>query len=153
MFPQKYNDLINKYSQMYNVHKSIIASVINIESSYRKDCVSKAGAVGLMQILPSTAHDMASRLDMQIEDEDLFDEETNIKIGTFYLSYLLDIFDNNITNALSAYNWGMNNVKDWILNGNHDNGTINNIPVEETRNYLKKFNTSYFVYKNIYKMS
>ena len=152
-FPRKYDDLINKYSRIYNVESAIVASVINIESSYRKNCVSNAGAIGLMQLLPSTAHDMASRLDVNIENEDLYNEEINIKLGVFYLSYLFDMFDGNLINTLAAYNWGMNNVKEWINRGNCDNGTIINIPVEETRNYLKKFNSNYFIYKNIYKLS
>ena len=130
----------------------MVASVINIESSYRKDSVSNAGAIGLMQLLPSTAFDMAARLDMELTEEDLFNEEINIKIGCFYLSYLLEMFDNNITNTLCAYNWGLNNVKNWIIDGNVDeSGTIINIPVKETKDYIGKFAVNKFVYKNIYK--
>ena len=153
MFPRKYNDLIDKYSQEYNLDKYLIASVINIESGYDANCVSKAGAIGLMQILPSTAFDIADRIGIEIEENDLFNEEINIQLGSFYLRYLLDLFDGNINNTLSAYNWGLSNVKNWINDGNIDEtGTITNIPVRETSNYLKKFKANKFVYKNIYLM-
>ena len=153
MFPRKYNDLIDKYSQEYNLDKYLIASVINIESGYDSNSVSKAGAIGLMQILPSTAFDIADRIGIEIEENDLFNEEINIQLGSFYLRYLLDLFDGNINNTLSAYNWGLSNVKNWINDGNIDEtGTITNIPVRETSNYLKKFKANKFVYKNIYLM-
>ena len=153
MFPRKYNDLIDKYANEYNLDKYLIASVINIESGYDSNSVSKAGAMGLMQILPSTAFDIAGRIGIEIEKNDLFDEEINIQLGAFYLRYLLDLFDGNIDNTLSAYNWGLSNVKNWINEGNiDDTGTITNIPVSETSNYLKKFKANKFVYKNIYLM-
>lgn len=153
MFPRKYNDLIDKYANEYNLDKYLIASVINIESGYDSNSVSKAGAMGLMQILPSTAFDIAGRIGIEIEKNDLFDEEINIHLGAFYLRYLLDLFDGNIDNTLSAYNWGLSNVKNWINEGNiDDTGTITNIPVSETSNYLKKFKANKFVYKNIYLM-
>ena len=153
MFPRKYNDLIDKYANEYNLDKYLIASVINIESRYDTNSVSKAGAMGLMQILPSTAFDIAGRIGIEIEKNDLFNEEINIQLGAFYLRYLLDLFDGNIDNTLSAYNWGLSNVKNWINEGNiDDTGTITNIPVSETSNYLKKFKANKFVYKNIYLM-
>lgn len=153
MFPRKYNDLIEKYANEYNLDKYLIASVINIESGYDTNSVSKVGAMGLMQILPSTAFDIAGRIGIEIEKNDLFDEEINIQLGAFYLRYLLDLFDGNIDNTLSAYNWGLSNVKNWINDGNiDDTGTITNIPVSETSNYLKKFKANKFVYKNIYLM-
>jgi soluble lytic murein transglycosylase len=151
-FPKKHGDLIETYSSKYGLNKSMVASVINIESGYDSSSVSDAGAMGLMQILPSTANDCASRLKMDIKEEDLYNPDINIEIGCFYLSYLLDMFDGNEVNALCAYNWGLGNVNNWIERGNVDeNGTITKIPVLETRNYVKKYKVSNFVYKNIYK--
>ena len=57
VFPKRHNDLIEKYSKEYNLSKSMIASIINIESGYDEGAVSDAGAIGLMQILPSTAEE------------------------------------------------------------------------------------------------
>ena len=152
LFPRKYLNIINVYAEKYSLSKSMIASVINIESGYDKDCVSNAGAIGLMQLLPSTAFDCANRLDMVITEKDLYNPEININLGCYYLSYLLDMFDGNLENSLSAYNWGLGNVKNWIALGNiDDNGTVTNIPVEETVGYIRKYNASYFVYENFYK--
>lgn len=153
LFPKRYADYISLYSDQYGVDRYIVASVINVESGYDSNAVSNAGAMGLMQILPTTAQDVADRLDITIEENDLFDVDTNIKIGCYYLSYLLKMFDGNIVNSLCAYNWGLNNVKNWINDGNIDeSGSITNIPVKETRDYIKKYNVSSFVYKNIYKV-
>lgn len=151
MFPKKYRQEIEEYSNHYSLPKSYVASVINIESGYDKNAVSSSGAVGLMQLLPSTAFDCANRLNIDIDEEQLYNSEVSIKLGCFYLRYLLDLFDGNWVNTLSAYNWGYGNVRDWISYGNVDNnGTITNIPVKETRDYLKKFKVSLLVYEKLY---
>ena len=149
-YPTKYKSIIDKYSVEYGVDNSLVASVINIESNYDKNSVSSVGAVGLMQLMPSTAYDVAKRLNLKIEYGDLFDENINIRLGTYYLRYLLDMFDGNEINALSAYNWGLSNVKMWMSYGNINKfGEIENLPVKETENYLKKYKISKFMYKNI----
>lgn len=151
LYPTKYKWEIKKYSQKYNIPPSMIASVIKVESNYDKNAVSSAGAMGLMQLLPTTAQEMASKMDINFESDDLFDVDTNINIGCYYLKYLLELFDGNIDNTLSAYNWGLNNVRTWILKGNADGyGTIINIPVVETENYLKKYRRANFMYSNIF---
>ena len=149
MFPKKYCDLIIKYSNEFNLDSYIVASVINIESGYDKDAISSMGAVGLMQLLPSTAEEIASKI--TIKDFDLTTPEDNIKMGCYYLSYLLKIFDNNLINSLCAYNWGLSNVKSWLDKGNYDAlGTITNIPVKETSDYVKNFKLNSYIYKKIY---
>ena len=151
-FPKKYSDLIESNSYKYKLPKYLVASVINIESGYDKNAKSSAGAMGLMQLLPSTAEEVAKKLDMNFEESDLYNEEVNIEFGCFYLNYLIDYYDGNIINALASYNWGMTNVNNWINKGNIDeNGTIINIPIHETNNYIKKFNMNKFIYKNIYR--
>ncbi len=106
-----------------------------------------------MQLLPSTAVDLANRLKMiDFEVADLFDPSVNIELGAFYLRYLLDMFDDNLTNALCAYNWGLNNVRNWIGLGNVDgSNTITNIPIKETSEYIIKFRLNKFVYKDLYR--
>ena len=105
-----------------------------------------------MQILPTTGIDCAKRINMEITADDLYDININIKIGCFYLKYLLDMFDGNITNTLCAYNWGLGNVKDWIDIGNvDDKGMITNIPVKETKDYIEKYKTNIWVYEKLYK--
>lgn len=150
-FPIKYKNEIKYYASKYDLTASMVASIIKIESNYDPNAQSSAGAMGLMQILPSTAMDMCERMNIDFKTEDLFDYQKNLDIGCYYLKYLLNVFDGNITNTLSAYNWGMTNVKTWILKGNSDGyGTINNIPVRETKNYLKKYNSAKYMYHNIF---
>lgn len=152
LFPKKYEDQITIYAKKYSLKKSMVASVINIESSYKKDSVSDVGAIGLMQLLPTTAFDCANRLGIEIDEDEIFEPEINIELGCYYLSYLLDLFDENIINALCAYNWGLGNVKDWIELGHvDDSGTITEIPVSETKNYIRKYKVNIFVYEELYK--
>ncbi len=152
LFPKKYKLEIEQFANKYELSSSLVASVINIESGYNEDAVSCAGAVGLMQLLPDTAYDCAKRMGMSITYEQLFDKRINIQLGCFYLRYLLELFDGNLINSLCAYNWGYGNVCNWIALGNIDgDGTITNIPVEETRNYLKKYKVCNWIYGKIYK--
>lgn len=150
-FPKKYMSTIEKYAIENNLPIYMVASVINIESGFNEMSLSHAGAMGLMQLKLSTASDMAKILGVKVDKVNIFDTELNIMLGTKYLAYLLEMFDGNETNALVAYNWGLQNVKDWIMDGNvTETGTITNIPVRETRNYLKKYRLNRFVYKNLY---
>ncbi|MBE5738224.1 MAG: lytic transglycosylase domain-containing protein [Clostridiales bacterium] len=152
LFPKKFVDEISKYSREFNLNDYMVASVINIESRYDSSAISSAGAMGLMQLKMTTALDMANILGIEIDEKLVYDVDINIRLGTKYLSYLLDMFDGNETNALASYNWGLQNVKDWMAEGNIDeSGTIINIPVKETNNYLKKYKVNRFVYKNIYR--
>ena len=151
-FPKKYKSEVMHNAKEYNLSPVLVASVINIESGYDESAISKAGAVGLMQLLPETAYDCADRLGMSVTYEELFDKSTNLMLGCYYLRYLLDLFDGNLVNSLCAYNWGLGNVRSWIELGNVDeNGTITNIPVEETRDYLKKYRVCSWVYEKIYR--
>lgn len=150
-FPKKYLNIIEKYSNECNLPTYLVASVINIESGYDELAKSSAGAMGLMQLKLSTASDMANYLGVKVDSVNIYDVELNIMLGTKYLAYLLDMFGGNETNALVAYNWGLQNVKDWIAKGNvAESGTITNIPVKESRNYLKKYRLNRFVYKGLY---
>lgn len=146
LFPRKYTAEINKYSQEYNLEPSMVASVINIESGYDRTAISNAGAVGLMQLLPSTANECARKMGLTMEEDSLYDVDINMRIGCYYLRYLLDIFDGNIINTLCAYNWGLGNVNDWMTAGNEKDGTITNIPVKETRDYVRKYRVNKVVY-------
>ena len=152
IFPIKYKNEIYKYSKKYKLPASLVASVINIESGYDRHAESKVGARGLMQILPTTGIECAERMKIDFDIDDLWEVGTNIEIGCYYLSYLLEIFNGNIINTLCSYNWGLGNVREHIASGNVDSdGTITNIPVEETRSYVKKYKVSCVVYKTIYR--
>lgn len=152
-FPKKYFDKADKYAKECNLPTYMVLSIINIESRFKPSAHSSAGAMGLMQLKLSTAMDMANLLGITVDEVSFFDEDTNIRLGAKYMSYLLEMFEGNETNALASYNWGLQNVKDWMSAGNVDtSGTITNVPVKETKIYLKKYRLNRWVYKNIYGM-
>jgi soluble lytic murein transglycosylase-like protein len=99
-------------SLRYDVPPETILAVIRIESTFDVDAISEAGAVGLMQILPTTAAELARELSLDwFGEDDLRDPATNIQLGTYYLTKLLGRF-NDLTQALAAYNEGPARVAD-----------------------------------------
>ena len=138
-YPLNYVSYIKKYSNEYNIQPEMVASLINAESSYIPTAVSKSGAVGLMQILPSTAEYIAKLLNESYEAENLYKPEINIKYGCFYLNYLYKKFNNEKV-VLCAYNAGETIVFNWLKNINlSKNGkTLDIIPYQVTNNYVNK---------------
>ena len=132
---------VKKYSSLYGVDSELCLAVIKTESNFNKSAVSNKGAIGIMQIMPSTAGYISSMLN--ITDYDLFSEETNINFGIFYLSYLFKKF-NDETLVILAYNAGEGNVEKWLK---ENTIKVNNVPFLETRNYLKKVRKRKFLYK------
>lgn len=149
--PIEYEEYVMKYSEEYNVPPAIIYSVIKAESSFNSAAISSAGAVGLMQLMPDTFEDIASRLLGESVNEGLlYDPNTNIKYGTFYLKHLYDRFKSwDLTFA--AYNAGPSNVNKWLTNPEYIiNNEIVYIPIEETRNYVIRVNKNRDMYTKLY---
>ena len=87
-FPLSYVNYIRQYSTKYNLEPEMVVSLINAESSFIPNSVSSSGAVGLMQILPSTAEYISKLINEEFDLKKLYEPETNIKYGCFYLNYL-----------------------------------------------------------------
>lgn len=159
IYPVQYQEYIVDNAQANNLDASLVAAVIKVESNFRHDAVSRRNARGLMQLLPSTAREVAVSLDIRIEDDDLFedmlfDPEFNIKLGTRYLANMLRRFDGNVAMALAAYNAGPTKLDSWLAQGIWD-GTWENreqIPYPETRNYLGKVQLAQEKYSRLYKL-
>ena len=145
-FPDMYERQIEKCSEEYGVPKNLIMAIIKAESNFRKDALSQKNAKGLMQIMDETGAWCANKIG--ISDPDLFDVETNIRIGTFYVSYLLDKYDGNEKTAVAAYNAGQGNVSKWLKDEtlSSDGKNLSKIPFEETEKYIKKV----MLYKKVY---
>lgn len=150
--PVNHVESIEKYAQEYDVDPLLVLSVIKVESNFNSDAVSHMNAKGLMQIIPETGKWIAQKLGVQYSDDMLHDSETNIKMGTYYLSYLLQHFGNRDL-AIAAYNGGIGNVKQWLLDKRYsdDQKILKDIPLDETRNYVKKVNSNYDIYRIFYK--
>jgi soluble lytic murein transglycosylase len=111
--PLRHDDVIRQQAREKHLDPALIAAVIYRESKFR-DQTSKAGAKGLMQILPETADFIASKSGgTEFEQGDLSDPQINIAYGSFYLRYLLDLYDGNRVAAVAAYNAGHRRVDRW----------------------------------------
>ncbi len=149
-YPIKYQKEIEYYCKDYSIDITLVYSIINVESSFNPNAVSPKGAIGLMQVLPSTAQFISTKLDEK--DYDLKEPKTNIRFGCYYIKYLLNKYGERDT-AVCAYNAGEGKVNEWLKNQNYskDGKTLYNVPYKETREYLKKINKNYKRYAFLYK--
>ncbi len=152
--PKTYMAYVKQYSYEYDIPQPVILAVIKVESDFDYRAESHAGAVGLMQIMPSTFDDLTSDdfLGEHLDSSELYDPEINIKYGTYYLSFLYKMFDGNMDTALAAYNAGPGNVRDWLADPEYSdgNGNLTYIPFKETRNYVKRVNEELDTYRKLY---
>ena len=153
IYKVKYSEYVEKYSKANNVDKYMIYAIIKAESNFNPNVKSNSNAIGLMQLLESTANEIANDIETEnINEESLYNEETNIKLGIMYYSYLLKHYDGNNILALAAYNAGIGNVDTWIHSGviKSDGTDIENIPYKETNNYVRKILRDYQTYIKLY---
>jgi len=152
VLPLKYTDLIDRYCEEYKLDGALVLALIREESFFRPDAVSPANANGLMQLLLETARQVAYSHRMKVFRTDLFDPETNIRLGTEYLKNLLDKYNGKLPLALAAYNAGWERVDEWMnrFGTVKDDEFIEMIPFTETRNYVKNILRNYFYYRFYY---
>ena len=134
----KYLSLVNEYAYEYDLKPELVLAVIHAESGFNPKAVSHKGAVGLMQILPTTAVYIAQKVGYSFEI-DLNDVNCNLALGCAYLSYLQNRFENE-QEYICAYNAGEGTVDRWLKDKKYstDGKTLNKIAYPETREYLKK---------------
>ena len=137
-YPNTYKLQVSEYSRKYDVSTELVYGVIRAESKFDAHAVSDKGAKGLMQIMEPTGNWAAESIGLT--DVDLFDVDTNIEIGCFYLSYLLDKYDGNTRCAIAAYNAGQTNVDKWLMvkEYSEDGKNLDKIPFRETEKYVDK---------------
>ena len=147
-----YQDEIYEYSEKYNVDPLLTASIIKVESDFDRDAESQQGAQGLMQLLDDTAKHAADLTGKDYYPDKLSEVEYNLDLGIAYYDYLYRYY-NNRNLALAAYNGGIGNVDKWIDEGVVDpvDPDPQDIPFEETRQYVVKIDANYDVYKKFYK--
>lgn len=153
IYPQGHKEYVIMYSEKYDVPKTLVYAMIKAESNFDKYAVSNKNASGLMQIMEPTGEWIAEKLGIaDFEKGMLSDPETNIEMGCFYISYLLDMYDGNKKCALSAYNAGHANVDSWLLNEkySHDGKTLDVIPYPETEKYVNIVMQNEKIYEYLY---
>jgi soluble lytic murein transglycosylase len=137
--PLRHEDIIRQQARDKGLDPALIAAVIYQESKFQ-DRTSKAGALGLMQLLPDTANFIARKTGgTRFTTEDLSTPQINISYGSWYLRYLTDHFDGNKTLAVAAYNAGEHNVETWVARAGsaEEFDPADDIPFPETRGYVR----------------
>lgn len=150
MYKKEYSEYVSQYAEEYNVDENLIFALIKAESNFNEKAVSHQNAKGLMQLMQSTAQDLANRNQIDLTKENILDPDININLGTQYIASLLTKYE-SIEVALAAYNAGSGNVDKWIKNGTikADGSDIENIPYKETNTYVRKIMRDYKIYNEL----
>ena len=142
-YPLAYEEIVTGHAENYRLEPELLAAVIYQESKFDADVVSSSGAVGLMQLLPSTAQGIADRTGGSgWHERDLLDPELNVRYGSWYLRHLLDKYGSEAL-ALAAYNAGQANVDRWRAEGR-------GVQFAETRHYVKRIQKLKRIYAEAY---
>lgn len=152
LYPTPYYDEIVAEAKSSDIDPKLVLAVAKVESGFNPAAVSPVGAVGIMQIMPNTAEWLVGKLNESYDGDRLTDPQYNIHIGTEYLRFLLEYWNWDITKAVASYNAGQTKVSEW-LNGGIWSGTladVEQIPYQETRDYVKKVLDVYRQYNELY---
>ena len=153
--PLYYADTITAYADAQELDPALVAAVILCESSYDPKAESRLGARGLMQLMPDTAEWVAHKLGEDGADysfDNLYDPQTNIRFGTWYLGYLSRRFNGDATKIVCAYHAGQGNVDSWLTNPQYssDGVTLDVIPTQDTATYASRVLRARDVYRKYY---
>lgn len=156
LYPRGYNDLIEEISGKFSLDKNLVFGLVRTESFFNPEVGSSAGAVGLTQLMLSTAKDTARKL--KISDkvtgvEDLKNPRLNLILGCSYLSEMITRLDGNVLNALFAYNGGITRVRRWRAGAEDlsDELFLEVVPLQETRDYGRKVLSAASFYEYLYR--
>lgn len=150
LYPRGFKECVMEHSADYGLDPAVTYAIIKAESSFNHEAVSPAGAIGLMQLMPPTAGDVAKQLKMK--SYNLKNPCTSIQFGTKYLSWLIRYFNGNLSFAVGGYNAGAGNVKKWKKNiSTHDTDYfVEMVPFDETRGYILRTGKFAAVYRLLY---
>lgn len=152
VYPLPYKELIISEAEKNNLDPLLVAAVIRVESRFNPTARSHRGAVGLMQIMPSTGTWIAERMGREPPGiADLEDPAVNVPLGTWYLADLLKEFG-PLEIALAAYNAGRGHVGEWLAGGLGPTGdeSLDWIPFPETRSFVGRVMRDYRRYRWLY---
>lgn len=152
-YPLRYEDIVTREAEKYDVDPALVYGVIRSESSFRPEVVSHAGAIGLMQLTPETFDWLQKKINSgdHMASEHLKEPEVNIKYGVYFLSLLKERFQNE-REMLAAYNAGIGAVSRWLEDKDfsEDGETLSAIPYPETEAYIERVLQSRDMYHKLY---
>lgn len=153
MYPLKYKEQVFRYSRENSVDPYLIFAVIKAESNFDPKAISHKKARGLMQITEGTGNWGAESIGIEnFSIESLYEPETSIAIGCWYIRWLMNEFEGNVDLVLAAYNGGSGRVNQWLKDKNYSSSgdNLDVIPYRETDLYVKKVKNYYITYKELY---
>lgn len=156
-YPIEYPEYVTYYADKYDLDPFMLYAFIRTESNFNPMAESDAGARGLMQITEVTFDWIKSKI-APTEDltfEDLYDPETNIRFGSYFVSYCLLSYQDDLATAAAAYHSGLGTVNELLAQEKYsaDGKTLDHYPYPQMRLYVKKITSSYQRYQEIYKES
>jgi soluble lytic murein transglycosylase-like protein len=153
-YPQAYRALVTKVAGEYDVPPSLLWALMRTESAFQNYVTSRAGARGLMQIMPKTGRNIARTLGYEIWSPDaLYDPEISLRFAGWYVRQLIDKFKGQLPLAIGSYNGGPHNVARWLLAKGQKTALdefVEEIPFRETRGYVKKVLRVMAQYQRLY---
>lgn len=151
LFPVKYKNYVVKYAKQNEIDPYLVFAVVKAESGFDEFATSRKGAKGLMQLMDKTAEWGANEVGItNFNSQMLYEPDINIRIGCWYLKRLITEFEGNVNMALLAYNGGSGKVRKW-LEGTSTEELMENVPYQETDNFVRKVNEFYELYMRYYK--
>ncbi len=151
-YPIAYRELIQQYAGEQGLEPCYIAAIIMSESSFRADATSGVNAQGLMQIMPETGEWIAGKFGDTYTEGCLYDPATNIRYGCWYMGFLMNRYNGDMTCSSVAYHSGQGDVDRWLKDPAYspDGRTLAVIPGENANTYIERVLNFYDKYKEIY---
>jgi soluble lytic murein transglycosylase len=153
LFPKAYWDDLRKYSVLNGLDPYLVASLVRQESEFNALALSRANAVGLMQLLPNTGKTVAKQVKLKgYSAPQLYTPAVNLELGTRYFKEMVDKYNGQFEYALAAYNAGTDRVGDWLGQGHYRDPQefVESIPFTETREYVQAILRNANVYRQLY---
>ncbi len=153
LFPKAYWTDLRKYSVLNGLDPYLVASLVRQESEFNALALSRANAVGLMQLLPNTGKTVAKQVKLKgYSAPQLYTPAVNLELGTRYFKEMVDKYNGQFEYALAAYNAGTDRVGDWLGQGHYRDPQefVESIPFTETREYVQAILRNANVYRQLY---
>jgi soluble lytic murein transglycosylase len=153
LFPKAYWTDLRKYSVLNGLDPYLVASLVRQESEFNALALSRANAVGLMQLLPNTGKTVAKQVKLKgYSAPQLYTPAVNLELGTRYFKEMVDKYNGQFEYALAAYNAGSDRVGDWLGQGHYRDPQefVESIPFTETREYVQAILRNANMYRQLY---